>query len=84
MAAGRAQCARRHLQGASEGIRAAQAALWSSGVALAGPDTDKLIGDQREKHRRGVHFSRAGLIRHGEEWAAKVAPWVEQQLAGRI
>jgi hypothetical protein len=64
----------------SEDIRAAQAALWSSGVALAGPDSDALIGELRERNGIGVHFSRHGLIRHGEAWAAKVLPWLEAQL----
>jgi hypothetical protein len=61
-------------------IRAAQASLWKDGVALEGPDSDALSGDWRERGGRGVHFSGKGLREHGARWAAKVIPWLEQQL----
>jgi len=64
----------------SPDIRAAQAALWESGIALEGPDTDALAGHYRDSQGQGVHFSGAGLRAHGEKWAEKVAPWLEQQL----
>jgi hypothetical protein len=60
-------------------IRAAQQALWKSGVALEGPDTDSLTGDFRDGGGRGVHFSGKGLRRHGSLWAAKVSAWLERQ-----
>jgi hypothetical protein len=63
----------------SPDIRAAQKALWDSGVALEGPDTDKLTGDLREKAGRGVHLSAKGLREHGRLWAEKVGPWIETQ-----
>ncbi len=66
---------------ASPEIRAAQAALWSSGIALQGPDTDALDGAFRDGGGKGVHFSGAGLREHGARWAQKVAPWLEQQLS---
>ena len=64
----------------SEDIRAAQASLWKVGVALEGPDTDALKGRLRERDGQGVHFSGPGLREHGARWAAKVLPWLDQQL----
>ena len=65
---------------ASPDIRAAQAALWQTGVALAGPDTDALKGDQRDSGGKGVHFSGPGLRAHAARWVEKVVPWLEGQL----
>lgn len=65
----------------SADIRAAQAALWRSGIALEGPDSDALTGDLRDGGGKGVHFSGNGLREHGARWAAKVSPWLEEQLA---
>ncbi|MBI1840116.1 MAG: hypothetical protein HYR88_04610 [Verrucomicrobia bacterium] len=64
----------------SADIRSAQAALWTSGIALPGPDTDALTGDFRDSGGKGVHFSGKGLREHGRLWAEKVAPWLEAQL----
>lgn len=64
-------------------IRAAQAAVVQAGLALAGPDTDALGGAFRDGGGRGVHFSGAGLREHAARWVAKVAPWLEEQLAAR-
>jgi hypothetical protein len=61
-------------------IRAAQAALWQSGVALPGPDTDALTGDSRDGGGQGVHFSGKGLREHAQLWVKKIAPWLEAQL----
>ena len=58
-------------------IRAAQAAIWKSGLAFEGPDTDALIGKLRDSNGQGVHFSAAGLQRHGELWAEKVGNWLQ-------
>ena len=66
--------------GSSE-IRNAQAALWKSGVALEGPDSDSLIGAMRENGGKGVHFSGPGLRAHGALWVEKVLPWLETHLA---
>lgn len=63
----------------SSDIRAAQAALWKSGVALEGPDTDALKGNLRDNAGRGVHFSRPGLREHAARWFEKVSPWLERQ-----
>lgn len=60
-----------------EEFRGAQSRLWKNGVTLEGPDTDSL----RSEFRKGVHFNSAGLRKHGELWAEKVAPWLESQLA---
>ncbi|MCF7788887.1 MAG: sialate O-acetylesterase [Prosthecobacter sp.] len=65
---------------ASADIRAAQAALWQNGVALAGPDSDALKGELRERHGQGVHFSGQGLREHGSRWASQITPWLQQQL----
>lgn len=61
-------------------IRAAQASLWKTGVALEGPDSDAITGEYREGHGRGVHFSGPGLRLHATRWAEKVGPWLTRQL----
>lgn len=66
---------------ASADIRAAQAALWKDGVALAGPDSDALKSEWRESGGKGVHFSGAGLREHAARWVEKVAPWMDEQLS---
>jgi hypothetical protein len=66
---------------ASPDIREAQAALWKSGLALPGPDSDALKGPLRERGGKGVHFSGAGLRAHGAAWAERIIPWLEPQLA---
>lgn len=62
-------------------IRNAQARMWSEGVALAGPDTDKLVGDHRDLGGTGTHFSPKGLKAHGELWARFVGDMIDEQLA---
>ncbi len=57
-------------------IRAAQAALWQDGIALPGPDTDRLQGSCREANGAGVHFSGTGLRAHAEAWLEQVVPWL--------
>jgi hypothetical protein len=63
----------------SPDIRAAQAALWQEGIALEGPDTDRLKGDFRESDGQGVHFSGKGQREHGRMWAEKVLVWLGGQ-----
>lgn len=63
----------------SADIRDAQRALWESGLALQGPDTDALAGDLRDGGGKGVHFSGAGQRAHGEAWARMVVPWLQSQ-----
>jgi hypothetical protein len=58
-------------------IRQAQERIWRDGVALAGPDTDKLTGDNRQNGGKGVHFSEKGLHAHGELWAQKVSAYLD-------
>lgn len=60
-------------------IREAQAALWRSGLALEGPDTDRLTGGLRQNNGTGIHFSARGLEAHGRLWAEKVAAYIERQ-----
>lgn len=64
----------------SDEIRNAQLAVARSGIALQGPDSDKLQGDYRDQSGRGVHFSAKGLRAHGDLWFEKVAPWIESEL----
>ena len=59
-------------------IRAAQASLWKDKIALEGPDTDTLTGDNRQHGGTGVHLSAKGLQAHGQMWAEKVAQWISQ------
>ena len=66
---------------ASPDIRAAQASLWQPGLAHAGPDSDALKGELRERGGQGVHFSGPGLREHAAKWVEQVAPWLENRLA---
>lgn len=66
---------------ASPDIRAAQASLWTDGIALEGPDSDALKSRWRDSGGMGVHFSGPGLRAHAARWVEKVAPWLDQQLA---
>jgi hypothetical protein len=61
-------------------VRAAQKKLWDTGVALEGPDTDTLTGDNRDSEGKGVHFSPKGLKAHGEMWAEKVEAYLDSVL----
>ena len=61
-------------------IREAQSSLWKEGVALEGPDTDQLTGENRQDNGKGVHFSARGLKAHGELWAEKVGAYLDYLL----
>lgn len=63
----------------SDDIRAAQASLARDGIALAGPDSDALKGDLRERNGQGVHFSGKGQRAHAAKWAETILPWLERQ-----
>jgi len=67
----------------SPDLRAAQAAVCRDGLALPGPDTDRLAGPFRDSGGRGVHFSGAGQRRHAEAWNAVIAPWLRARLTDR-
>jgi hypothetical protein len=58
----------------------AQKQLWSSGIALEGPDTDTLTGDNRDNRGKGIHFSPRGLHAHGQLWADKVSRYLNLAL----
>lgn len=64
----------------STDIQNAQKALWTSGVANEGPNTDELRNNMRDNDGKGVHFSAKGLKKHGELWFEKVSPWLTEQL----
>jgi hypothetical protein len=53
--------------------RSAQQKLWTDGIALPGPDTDTLIGEDRT----GIHLSLSGLKKHGEMWAECVGAYLD-------
>jgi len=61
-------------------IRLAQKSLWQAGLAVAGPDTDRLTGSNRQNDGLGVHFSDKGLQAHGRLWAEKVEAWLDTVL----
>ena len=61
-------------------LRQAQRSLWTSGVALEGPDTDTLTGSNRQNNGKGVHLSAQGLQAHGRMWADKVSLWLDPLL----
>jgi serine/threonine protein kinase len=60
--------------------RDAQKKLWEKGVALEGPDTDTLTGDNRDMGGLGIHFSPKGLRAHGKMWADKVGIYLDKLL----
>jgi len=62
-------------------LRAAQSSLWSSGVALQGPDTDTLGTAYRQNNGKGIHFSDAGLKAHGLLWAQAVEVYLDRELS---
>jgi hypothetical protein len=61
--------------------RAGQKQLWEKGVALEGPDTDTLTGDNRDSGGKGIHFSGKGERAHGKLWAEKVSVYLDKVLA---
>ena len=64
----------------STDIQQAQRALWTSGIAMEGPNTDELKSGFRDNNGRGVHFSAKGLKKHAELWVEKVSPWLNKEL----
>jgi hypothetical protein len=61
--------------------RAGQKKLWETKIALEGPDTDALVGDNRDQGGKGIHFSGKGLRAHGQLWADKVMPVLDKVLS---
>ena len=61
-------------------LREAQRSLWTSDLALEGPDTDTLTGLDRQNNGKGVHLSAQGLQAHGRMWAEKVSAWLDPLL----
>ncbi len=64
----------------AESTRSAQAELWADGIAHAGPDTDKLTGENRDLDGLGIHFSPTGLKAHGLLWAKTLEPFIDQAI----
>ncbi|HXE42548.1 MAG TPA: sialate O-acetylesterase [Candidatus Baltobacteraceae bacterium] len=67
-------------QGTPE-LRDTQKSLVKDGMVLAGPNTDELGPEFREKNGKGIHFNARGLQKHGELWAQIVGDWLTQQMA---
>ncbi|MBR4750109.1 MAG: hypothetical protein IK083_11145 [Abditibacteriota bacterium] len=65
--------------GMYEPVRQAQQRLWDTGVALAGPDTDTLVGDYREYDGKGAHFTPSGLEAHARLWSYILADHIRRQ-----
>ena len=61
-----------------ESTRSAQKRLWDEGIAVEGPDTDTLTGDNRQDSGKGVHFSRKGAIAHGKLWFENVSTYLDR------
>ncbi len=64
----------------SQVFRDAQASLVKDSVALLGPNTDTLTGDNRQNNGKGVHFSAKGLEAHGKMWAETVGAYLDTVL----
>lgn len=60
-----------------DSTRNAQKRLWNEGIALEGPDTDTLVGEDRD----GIHLSVKGLKKHGEMWTEKIGVYLDKVLA---
>jgi len=58
-------------------LRDAQISLWTSGIALAGPDTDTLTAAFRQNNGKGTHMNDAGLKAHGALWAQQVELYLD-------
>jgi len=61
-------------------LRDAQRSLWTSGIALAGPDTDTLTAAFRQNNGKGTHMNDAGLKAHGALWAQQVELYLDPLL----
>jgi serine/threonine protein kinase len=61
--------------------REGQRKLWETKVALEGPDTDTLTGDNRDGGGKGIHFSGKGQRAHGKMWADKISVYLDRVLA---
>jgi hypothetical protein len=61
-----------------ESMRIAHQRIWDLGIALEGPDTDVLGGDNRDEGGLGIHFSSKGLGNHGRMWADSVCAYLSK------
>jgi hypothetical protein len=52
--------------------------LWDEGLALPGPDTDTLHREYRDLGGIAAHFNAKGLKKHGEMWAEKLIPYINE------
>jgi Carbohydrate esterase, sialic acid-specific acetylesterase len=61
-------------------IRDAQKALWDEKLAMQGPDTDTLTGDNRQNNGKGVHMSDKGLHAHAALWVQRIEDYLNGKL----
>jgi eukaryotic-like serine/threonine-protein kinase len=62
-------------------VREGQKKVWDLGLAFPGPDTDTLMGENRDNGGRGIHFSGKGLRAHGAAWAKKIRSYLDKILS---
>jgi hypothetical protein len=58
-------------------VREGQKRILDNKIALEGPDTDTLVGDNRDFDGKGIHFSPKGLKNHGLLWAQQVSVYLD-------
>jgi hypothetical protein len=61
--------------------RKAKVRLWADGIALEGPDSDALAGENRISPTN-CHFSETGLKRHAALWFDKLSPYLQTFIGG--
>ncbi len=61
-------------------MRGFQWSLWRGGIAWEGADTDAWTGMFRARSGLSAESSDAGLREHPNQWAEKLAPWLESNL----
>ncbi|MBQ7257566.1 MAG: hypothetical protein IJS60_07735 [Abditibacteriota bacterium] len=63
-----------------QNVRDDQERLISDSVVYRGPDTDTLLGDNRDFDGEGIHFSPKGLKKHAEMWAEVLIPYIYSKI----
>ncbi len=65
-----------------ENIQAAQARIWSDGVAYQGANSDSIGVEYHQLDGSRVHFRPPGLMRHGTLWSIHVGDQIDRQTGG--
>jgi len=63
-----------------ENVREAHQKLWDKGIAMEGPDSDVLVGDNRDYNGEGIHFSPKGLKNLGEMFGDYIAKYIHSEI----